>query len=182
MNGIGVHRIADAVTIPVDGKIVACAPRQNMHMNMWHRLPGDFTVRLHQAQSARPQRLVHRASQLSHGCAHGSKTLRRHLEHGCKMGARDHQAMPFIGRMDIHEGQSRLIPIELMTLLASGNDLAENALRSGHGVLPAKVIDRRSVCCTLGLPSGRGEVLGADLNYSGSPWDDTRSTLLLICL
>jgi len=88
MNGIGVHRIADAVTIPVDGKIVVCAPRQNMHMNVWHRLPGDFTVRLHQAQSARPQRLVHRASQLSHGCAHGSKTLRRHLEHGCKMGAR----------------------------------------------------------------------------------------------
>jgi hypothetical protein len=54
MNGIGVHRIADAVSIPVDGKIVACTPRQNVHMNMWHRLSGDFTVRLHQAQSARP--------------------------------------------------------------------------------------------------------------------------------
>jgi hypothetical protein len=34
MNGIGMHRIADAVTIPVEEKIVACAPRQNMHMNM----------------------------------------------------------------------------------------------------------------------------------------------------
>jgi hypothetical protein len=34
MNGIGMHRIPDAVTIPVEEKIVACAPRQNMHMNM----------------------------------------------------------------------------------------------------------------------------------------------------
>jgi hypothetical protein len=34
MNGIGMHRIPDAVTIPVEEKIVACAPRQNMHVNM----------------------------------------------------------------------------------------------------------------------------------------------------
>jgi len=33
-NGIGMHRISDAVTIPVEEKIVACAPRQNVHVNM----------------------------------------------------------------------------------------------------------------------------------------------------
>jgi hypothetical protein len=47
--------------------------------------------------------------------------------------------------MDIHERQRRLIPIELMTLRGSGDDLAENALRNGHGGLPAKVIDRQSI-------------------------------------
>src|SRR5262249_3739475 len=126
-----------AHTVPVEGKIVACAPRQNMHVNVSHRLPGDFTVRLHKAQSARLQRLVHRASQLGHRCAHGSETLRRHLEQGCKMGLGDHQTMPFVGRMNVHECQSRLVPIELMTLRGSGSDLAENALRSGHSALYA---------------------------------------------
>jgi hypothetical protein len=119
------HRIPNAVTIPIEEKVVSCAPRQKMHVNMWHRLPGDFTVCLHKTQSARLQRLVHRASQLSHRCAHGSKALRRHLEQGCKMGPRDHQTMPFIGRMDVHEGQSRLISIELMTLRGSGDDLGK---------------------------------------------------------
>src|SRR5499427_640280 len=116
-----------------------------MHVNMPHRLSGDFTVRLHKAQSVRLQRLVHRASQLCHGCAHGSETLRRHLEHGCKMGLGDHQTMPFVGWMDVHESHSRPVPIEFMTLRGSGDDLAENALRRGHGALPVKAIDRQSI-------------------------------------
>src|SRR5215471_4378606 len=61
------------------------------------------------------------------------------------MGLGDHQTMPFVGGMDVHERQSRLVPIELMTLRGSGSDLAENALRSGHSALPAKVIDRQSI-------------------------------------
>jgi hypothetical protein len=35
MNGISMHRIPDTVTIPVEEKIVACAPRQNMHTMWW---------------------------------------------------------------------------------------------------------------------------------------------------
>ena len=69
MNGIGMHRIPDAVAIPVEEKIVACPPWEDMHVNMSHRLSGNVTVRLHKAQSVRLQRLVHRASQLSRGCA-----------------------------------------------------------------------------------------------------------------
>jgi len=32
-----------------------------------------------------------------------------------------------------------------MTLRGSGDDFAENALRSSHGGLPVKVIDRQSI-------------------------------------
>jgi hypothetical protein len=79
MNRIGIHRIANAITIPVEGKIVACPPRQHMHMNMWHRLSGEFSVRLHKAQSGRLQRLVHRTGQPGNGCAHSRKTFIRHF-------------------------------------------------------------------------------------------------------
>jgi len=103
MNRIGIHRIANAITIPIDGEIVACPQRQHMYMNMWHRLSGEFTVRLH----------------------------------GFKMNARDDSAMTFIRRMDVHEGKSRVVPIELVALRGPGNDLAENAPRNGHDALPA---------------------------------------------
>jgi hypothetical protein len=36
--------------------------------------------------------------------------------------------MAFIGGMDVHEGERRLIAIEFLTLRGSGHDLAENAL------------------------------------------------------
>jgi hypothetical protein len=39
--------------IPIEQKIVTPPPRQDMHMDMAHRLPGKLAVRLHQADSSR---------------------------------------------------------------------------------------------------------------------------------
>ena len=135
LDRICLRRIGDTVAIPVDRKIVACPPRQDMHMDMRHCLAREYTVCLYQAQSAWLQRVVHRASQFGDSCANGSKTFGRHLEHGGKVGLRDYEAMALISGMDVHEGDGGLVAIEFLTLRGSGNDLAKDALRSGQGVL-----------------------------------------------
>jgi hypothetical protein len=124
------------VTVPIDQKIVARSPRQDVDVNVEHRLAGEFAIRLHQAYPAWSEHLVYGARHLRDSRCDRAKRSWRHVEHRFEMRLWDDQAMPVIGRMNVHECESRIVAINFVTLAGSCNDPAEDAVAYTHVGFP----------------------------------------------
>jgi len=89
--------------IPIEQKIVIRPTRQDVDVDMGHRLPGKLTVRLHQADSSWLQRIVDGTRDFRHRSCHCRKCVRRHVQHRFEMQFWNHEAVSIVSWMNVHE-------------------------------------------------------------------------------
>jgi hypothetical protein len=113
--------------LPIEQQHVLGAARDDVQVEMPDRLAGALAIRLHQIDALGFDRGVDRARHPGRGARGRGEGLGRDVEHRRVMRLRDHQAMPVMHRVDVHEGQCLGVLEQLEARDRAGDDLAEDA-------------------------------------------------------
>ena len=123
---------------PVELELVAEAARDDVEVEMPHRLRRALAIGLHEVDAVGGKCPAHALRHLLRGGDGVSEPFRRQVEQAGRMVFRDDQRVARVGGVDIHEGQRAVILEQFEARDVAGDDLAEDAVLVVHGYFPSR--------------------------------------------
>src|SRR6516165_4637480 len=113
---------------PVEPLAVPGPPRDQVEMKVRHRLEGRRAVGLEEVEPVGRQRALERQGNALRGRYRRLEVGHGGLEDGRRVRPRDHETVPVVERVDVHEGEGPLVLEDPRRRNLTVTDLAEDAV------------------------------------------------------